>query len=112
MAHATKMALAMPPRAPIVTTHALRRYGERMLCAEGLSEDDPDAIIQLEELYDFDQTTAMAEIAAIVHRGLALGASAVTFGGLRFVLRDGAVITAVPKHDDRKRRRRVARGED
>ena len=99
-------------RAPIVTIHALRRYGERMLCAEGLADDDPDAITQLEELYDFDPVEATVAIIAIVQRGMDLGASAVTFGGLRFVLRDGAVITAAPKHGSRKRRRRVAHGED
>ena len=99
-------------RSPVITIHALRRYGERMLGVEGLSEDDPDAIIQLEEIYDFDPAAATVAIAAIVRRGLLLGASAVTFGGLRFVLRDGTVITAVPKHSGRKRRRRIARGED
>lgn len=103
----------MSSRAPIVTTHALRRYGERMLGVEGLDDDDPIAIGQLEELYDFDVDETRAEIVAIVRRGIVAGASAVTFGGLRFVLRDGAVITAAPKEGwRRKRRRRVARNRE
>lgn len=97
---------------PIVTTHALRRYGERMFGVVGLAVDDTDAIIQLEELYDFDQVEATAAIMAIVQRGIALGASAVTFGGLRFELRGGVVVTVYPKHSDRKRRGHVARGGD
>jgi hypothetical protein len=100
----------MSQRTPIVTTHALRRYGERTLGVEGLDDDDPTAIGQLEDLYDFDPVAAEAAIIAIVRRGMIVGAMAVTFGGLRFVLRDGVVVTAAPKEGwRRKRRRRVAR---
>lgn len=103
----------MSSRLPIVTTHALRRYGERTLAVDGLDDDDPTALGQLEDLYGFDPLAAKTAIVAIVRRGMIAGASAVTFGGLRFVLRDGAVITAAPKEGwRRKRGRRVARNRE
>lgn len=88
---------------PRVTPHAVRRYAERALDIAGLPNDDCHALDELRRVHGLDIEEIMAALALLVSRGVAAGAAAVTFQGLRYILRRETVVTVLLK--TRRRRR-------
>ena len=78
---------------PIITIHSVRRFAERVLGVTGLPEHDEAALVALRMVHGVDVAKVEIMLARLVERGVSLGASAVLFGGARFVLKGPHLIT-------------------
>lgn len=94
------------PGPPIVSIHAVRRFGERALGCRDLDPSDPVALGQMRTVYNLDTGVIEALLAAIVHSGVEAGAASVKFGRHRYML-SGRVLTTVLNIPKPRRRRRI-----
>lgn len=94
-----------------VTTHAIRRWLERVrgVMLPGLSDDEFLAAVYNETGITRDHLIPLIKDA--VASGVRYGASAVVLNGYRYVLRDNHVITIVPVKC-RPQYRRIARSQE
>ena len=91
--------------APIITTHAIRRFAERLLGVRGLPEDDRAAVEALGDVHGLDVREIEKLLCAAVESGVACGASAVKLAGANFVLKNRSLVTVVKLKRPSQRRR-------
>lgn len=77
-----------------VSTHALRRYVERV-CGFVIEIDDDRLSVAGMRLLGFDIDRVEREILAAVGQAPAIGAGSLLKGELRFLFRDGGVVTVL-----------------
>lgn len=87
-----------------VSVHAMRRYLERV---RGLALEGGD----VEVVQAVERTDIPIDLRARLERGMTLGASAVLYGGMRWVIANRVLVTVHPLRTDRQRRRRRVRFE-
>ena len=95
----------MPPKSPIITIHAVRRYAERVLEVKGLDAEDPIALGELRAVHGVDTVEIERHLLSVVRRGVAAGAMAVRFRGARFMLTEEVLTTILTKPKKRRRPR-------
>lgn len=82
-----------------VSTHALRRYVERV-CGFVLDLKDDRLAVAAMGLLGFDLPRIEREILDAVGEAPAIGAASLTKGGLRFVFSEGRVVTVIGAYEE------------